>query len=88
MADFGNYPNMGHCVFNNASLSVQQILNGLEEVETPRHAREMVEGLNRDELRRYKEMMDLAQCLQHELERIDDLDLQYECDEELEDEMD
>lgn len=89
MAHFGNYPNMGHCVFNNTSLGIRQILNGLEEVQSPRDATAMLEGLNTDERRKYEEMLDLAEALKQELERIDELALEDECDEELEeDEMD
>ena len=89
MANFGNHPNMGHCVFNNTTLGIRQILDGLEEVQTPQDATALLEGLNTDERRRYNEMLDLAQALQQELERIDELALEDECDEELEeDEMD
>lgn len=66
MADFGNYPNMGHCVVENTVNSMRQLLDGLSEARTEKDL-----DLNQYEKRAYDELYDAAQAIINEMERLE-----------------
>lgn len=66
--DFGNYPNMGHCVVENTVNSMRQLVEGLAEARDNR----AVEDLNQYERRAYNELYDLCETVMAEMDRLEE----------------
>ena len=70
---FGNYPNMGHCVIENTASSINQLLEGFNEIESAAQASQFVEDLNEYEQRAWRRLYELAEELAQEVSRVSEL---------------
>lgn len=80
--DFGNYPNMGHCVVENTVNSMRQLVDGLAEARDKR----AVEDLNQYERRAYNELYDLCETVMAEMDRLEEAEVEEFEEEEYDEE--